>query len=1406
MRNKILLALFLSFTIEAISQVPAADNPTGNANYNMNWIMSWVNDGSGNMLSGNKTFFDNSGRQVQVQNKVFYRSNPTTTYTHVLASQVVRDVYGREVLNTMAAPVDYADYIYMPGFIQATDGTNYTYKNFDLFDPSGTPTDLTNSPQPVGGQSAKGTLGWYYGASNTWEPYTATSNFPYSRESIYQDGTNNQKKQAGAGEVFVMGSNHETSGYTTPVSGELANYILVRNRFFPSTQVGALATTLENNAMQTVGRDPNQNEAVSISDKGGNVLMTARPGTDLIVNNTIGLIGPSAVNYNQQVVSSPGSNFNIQALGGANNLNVYLVSSSGVITPVYTGVAAAYPFNSAISGTGTLVIQSDAAFAVIYANSTAQYTVNSSTFASSGTPSLGYFKILANNTPVNITGSYTLYDMNTEAPTSLSSGNLNKGYYKVVANTGAVNVTYSIGYTDVAYNFYNQLGQLVASVPPNGVKLLEGTGYTNYSTLASIPYVSLYTYDTRGRLFSSSRPDNGLTQFYYRLDGKLRFSQNALQAAAGSFSFCNHDQYGRLIQFGVYTPGTGGVTFGSPAMTAILETTGLWGGLTNGTMTDVSQSNYDLTDNTYSVASNVSGYLQDPNYLGNSISKSMRYSTIVNNTPSTANLVSQTWYNYDNEGKMVWQIKYIPALGLNGYKSTDYTYDALSRLTKTIFQATVPAETFVHYFQFDPANGNLYQVYTANSDVGVSNATLQATYIYYLHGGLKRVQLGTNIQGLDYTYTLQGNLKTINNSNNASTADDPGGDAVATNGFNPDVYGEVLDYYPNDYNNTRASGIAPIDGVNTTSIVGSENYTGTIKAMSWYSTKPSGLGGSNAPTTYVYNFDQKYQLIASTWGTGLNFATVAAGFTATNLNRESIVVPGTGTPGTTSPGTSAYDGNGNILNLQRTNAAGTQTDVFAYNYKSGTNQLASITNTGTTGDSYAYSYDQAGREISETTSNSAYNKYLRYDASGKVTLVALDAGFSHPLVGFIYDEYGKRIEKLTYNSSYQLSKVTYYYQDVVYTQIVSNGTLGTLTPLEYAVQGKGGRVGIYEKQSNLYLYEIKDHLGTVRAIVAATGAVQTATDYYPFGMMIATIGSPYRYQYQGQYSEGDVETGWNSFELRMYNPRLGKWVVPDPANQYFSPYESMGNNPINNFDPTGADSPPTDGDYTIGDEYTDGEGSWKYMGGYWQPTKGTGGGNIFVGPVMGSVTVTPMDNVQNDAEGILQRGPDNELFNVTNTLVVNKELLRKIPSYYGTLQATMTRSIRNTEPGKIGSININWEVQGFHLVPVSVDLNSTIFSVSANDQGGVQGGVSAFGTTLKMGTGSAFPLSFVGSMDMETGDNQSIGIEAKFTPNSNFYTHAIIVAGVIASDGAAGPALSRLITNNPWVLSPVSLP
>lgn len=60
-----------------------------------------------------------------------------------------------------------------------------------------------------------------------------------------------------------------------------------------------------------------------------------------------------------------------------------------------------------------------------------------------------------------------------------------------------------------------------------------------------------------------------------------------------------------------------------------------------------------------------------------------------------------------------------------------------------------------------------------------------------------------------------------------------------------------------------------------------------------------------------------------------------------------------------------------------------------------------------------------------------------------------------------------------------------------------------------------------------------------------------------------------RYGYQGQFSEFDSETNWNHFELREYDPIIGRWTATDPRYEFFSPYIGMGNDPVNMTDPTG---------------------------------------------------------------------------------------------------------------------------------------------------------------------------------------------------------------------------------------------
>jgi RHS repeat-associated protein len=71
------------------------------------------------------------------------------------------------------------------------------------------------------------------------------------------------------------------------------------------------------------------------------------------------------------------------------------------------------------------------------------------------------------------------------------------------------------------------------------------------------------------------------------------------------------------------------------------------------------------------------------------------------------------------------------------------------------------------------------------------------------------------------------------------------------------------------------------------------------------------------------------------------------------------------------------------------------------------------------------------------------------------------------------------------------------------------------------------------------------------------------------------IEGDYRYGYQGEYAEKEDVGSTNSFELRLWDARIGRWLSTDPMGQYSSPYLGMGNNPINGVDPDGGKFVPS---------------------------------------------------------------------------------------------------------------------------------------------------------------------------------------------------------------------------------------
>ena len=119
----------------------------------------------------------------------------------------------------------------------------------------------------------------------------------------------------------------------------------------------------------------------------------------------------------------------------------------------------------------------------------------------------------------------------------------------------------------------------------------------------------------------------------------------------------------------------------------------------------------------------------------------------------------------------------------------------------------------------------------------------------------------------------------------------------------------------------------------------------------------------------------------------------------------------------------------------------------------------------------------------------------------------------------------------------------------------------------------------------LKLYQDRDREGLEKSSVffretlgKKGGQEKNRVNYYPFGFVMNSYtsnGEKCRFGYQGDFSEDDTEeTGFNHFEARQYDSRIGKWTTIDPAREFASPYVAMGNNPLSLVDPTGGITSP----------------------------------------------------------------------------------------------------------------------------------------------------------------------------------------------------------------------------------------
>jgi RHS repeat-associated core domain len=136
----------------------------------------------------------------------------------------------------------------------------------------------------------------------------------------------------------------------------------------------------------------------------------------------------------------------------------------------------------------------------------------------------------------------------------------------------------------------------------------------------------------------------------------------------------------------------------------------------------------------------------------------------------------------------------------------------------------------------------------------------------------------------------------------------------------------------------------------------------------------------------------------------------------------------------------------------------------------------------------------------------------------------------------------------------------------------SHASNGTKT-LESVAFG-GGRIRKTDSSSYAVNYHITDHLGSVRAIVNASGSVVEQNDYYPFGTRHPnglTQLSANRWRFSGKEEQDAFGIAYSDFGARFYD-RSAAWTAIDPmAEKYYavSPYAYCAGNPINLMDPDG---------------------------------------------------------------------------------------------------------------------------------------------------------------------------------------------------------------------------------------------
>jgi RHS repeat-associated protein len=214
--------------------------------------------------------------------------------------------------------------------------------------------------------------------------------------------------------------------------------------------------------------------------------------------------------------------------------------------------------------------------------------------------------------------------------------------------------------------------------------------------------------------------------------------------------------------------------------------------------------------------------------------------------------------------------------------------------------------------------------------------------------------------------------------------------------------------------------------------------------------------------------------------------------------------------------------------------------------------------------------------------------YYERDAKGNVLAVYNRTFNTHGSGGYGYEDHYKLVEHDVYGSSRLGQRNGNSADDymVLFNATLGSGSGAMFTSAAYGTGIIWGALSSLSRTLGYKEYQAANHLGNVQEVfsdkrIPTCGGdgltvayyqpnVISSTDYYAFGAQMpgrnfaTSIG--YRYGFNGMEKDPEVyNSNGNSYttEFRQYDPRLGRWLTPDPVTQpWQSCYSSFNNNPI----------------------------------------------------------------------------------------------------------------------------------------------------------------------------------------------------------------------------------------------------